>query len=429
MTDPSGARGRARLPVIEQRAAIPLGFSAGATTAGIKASGRPDLAVIAVATPGLASAAATFTKNLFAAAPVRLSRTHLAESGGLGRAVIITSGCANAATGPAGDADQRAIAQGLAAALGCARRETLAASTGLIGTRLPVAQVTSATAALVPNGLRPDDEGLAAVADALMTTDTSRKTATAVVEMPGPSGPPVNVRVTGVAKGVGMIHPDMATMIAVILTDATASPASLQELLVRSVAGSFDCLSIDGDTSTNDTVFALASGAAGAAAAEPGSPGAERLGAAISAVCRSLARQQAADGEGATALITCRVAGAVDLVDARRIARSVISSNLLKAAVHGRDPNWGRVASAAGNARRPDGARVALRPEALRIAICGTTVYAGEPVPFDAPAVRGAMAAPEVPIDLDLGLGDATAEAWGCDLTEAYVRENSEYST
>ncbi len=429
MTDPGGAAGQAGRSVVEQRPAIPLGFVAGATTAGIKVSGRPDLAVIAVATPGPASAAGTFTKNLFAAAPVRLSRAHLAESGGLARAVIVTSGCANAATGPAGDADQKAVADGLAAALGCARRETLAASTGLIGTRLPVAQVTSATAALVRDGLRADDEGLAAVADALMTTDTRRKAATAVIELPGPSGESVTVRVTGVGKGVGMIHPDMATMIAVILTDAAASPASLQELLVRSVAGSFDCLSIDGDTSTNDTVFALASGAAGAAAVEPGSPEAEQLGATMSAVCRSLARQQAADGEGATALITCRVAGAVDLVDARRIARSVISSNLLKAAVHGRDPNWGRVASAAGNARRPDGARVALRPEALRIAICGTTVYAGEPVPFDALAIRRAMAAAEVPIDLDLGLGDATAEAWGCDLTEAYVRENSEYST
>jgi glutamate N-acetyltransferase/amino-acid N-acetyltransferase len=429
MSDIGGATSHADLPVVEQRPVLPLGFAAGATTAGIKASGRPDLAVIAVTTAGPAAAAATFTRNLFAAAPVRLSRAHLAESGGLARAVIATSGSANAATGPTGDADQRAIAEGLATALGCAARETLAASTGLIGTRLPIAQVESATAALVREGLRADDEGLEAVADALMTTDTRRKTATAVIELPSPAGQLVSVRVSGVAKGVGMIHPEMATMIALILTDATASPASLQELLARSVAASFDCLSIDGDTSTNDTVFALASGAAGAASVGPGSPESERLGAAISAVCRSLARQQAADGEGATALITCRVAGAVDLVDARRIARSVISSNLLKAAVHGRDPNWGRVASAAGNARRPDGTGVTLRPEALRIAICGTTVYAGEPVPFDAPAVRRAMDAPEVSIDLDLGLGDAAAEAWGCDLTEAYVRENSEYST
>ena len=429
MSEIGGATSHADLPVVEQRPVLPLGFVAGATTAGIKASGRPDLAVIAVTTAGPAAAAATFTRNLFAGAPVRLSRAHLAESGGLARAVIATSGSANAATGPTGDADQRAVAEGLATALGCAARETLAASTGLIGTRLPIAQVESATAALVRGGLRADDEGLEAVADALMTTDTRRKTATAVIELPSPAGQLVSVRVSGVAKGVGMIHPEMATMIALILTDATASPASLQELLVRSVAASFDCLSIDGDTSTNDTVFALASGAAGAAAVGPGSPEAERLGVAISAVCRSLARQQAADGEGATALITCRVAGAVDLVDARRIARSVISSNLLKAAVHGRDPNWGRVASAAGNARRPDGTGVALRPEALRIAICGTTVYAGEPVLFDAQAVRRAMDAPGVSIDLDLGLGDAAAEAWGCDLTEAYVRENSEYST
>lgn len=363
--------------------------------------------------------------------PARLASrmAQLAESGGLARVFIATSGCANAATGPAGDADQEAVAAGLAAASGCAPQETLAASTGLIGTRLPVAQVTSGAAALVRGGLRADDQGLAAVADALMTTDTRRKAATAAIEMPGPGGLPVGVRVSGVAKGVGMIHPCMATLIAVILTDATASPAALQRLLARSVAGSFDCLSIDGDTSTNDTVVALASGAAGADDVRPGSPESDRLGAAIFAVCRSLARQQAADGEGATALITCRVAGAADLVDARQIARAVIGSNLLKAAVHGRDPNWGRVASAAGNARRPDGTQVALRPEALRIALCGTVVYAGEPVPFDAGAVRRLMTAPEVFIDLDLGLGNAGAEAWGCDLSEAYVRENSEYST
>jgi glutamate N-acetyltransferase/amino-acid N-acetyltransferase len=195
------------------------------------------------------------------------------------------------------------------------------------------------------------------------------------------------------------------------------------------VAGSFNCLSVDGDTSTNDTVVALASGAANTVMVGPRTPEAEQLGAALSAVCRSLARQQAADGEGATTLITCHVEGAVDVVDARRIARAVVSSSLLKAAVHGRDPNWGRVASAAGNACRPDGAPVTLRPEALDIAICGTPVFAGRPVPFDPALLRAAMAAAEVRIDLDLGLGPAAADAWGCDLTEAYVRENSEYST
>ena len=414
---------------VEERAALPGGFVAGAATAGIKASGRPDLGVVAVVGPEPAAAAATFTRNLFAAAPVRLSRAHLAETGGFARVVVVTSGFANAANGPAGDADQRAVAGSLAQALGCEPRVVLAASTGLIGTRLPVDRVTGAVAALVPGGLAAADEGLAAVADAMMTTDSRRKAATATLELPGRDGGEVTVRVTGVAKGVGMIHPDMATMIALLLTDAAASPSALQAMLSEAVAGSFDCISVDGDTSTNDTVFLLASGAAGAAEPSPGSPEAARLAGAIAAVCRSLARQQAADGEGATTLITCRVAGAVDAMDARRIARAVVSSNLLKAAVHGRDPNWGRAASAAGNARRPDGSRVSLRPEALRIGICGTTVYAGEPVPFDREVVRKAMDAPEVVIDLDLGLGPAGAEAWGCDLTEEYVRENSEYAT
>jgi len=418
------------LSPVEERPVLPSGFVAGGMSAGIKASGRSDLGIVAVTTAGPASAAATFTANLVQAAPVRLSREHLAASGGAARGVIVTSGCANAATGPAGDDDQAAIAGALATALGCDPAETLCASTGLIGTRLPVDAVRSGIAALVPGGLRADDAGLEAFATAMLTTDTRLKAATTTIALPSDDDvSPRPIRVSGVAKGVGMIHPRMATMIAVILTDAPADPGLLASLLRDAVAATFEQTSVDGDTSTNDTVFLLASGAADVGRPRPGSGQAAALGAAITAVCRSLARQQAADGEGATTLITCRVTGAADLLDARAAARAVVRSNLVKAAAHGRDPNWGRVAAAAGAAMRPDGTPIALDPTTLAIGLAGKAVFSGMPLPFDAATVAAAMEAPELLIEVDLGRGQAAAEAFGCDLTEAYVRENSAYST
>ncbi len=431
------AEAAARIDV-DEAPRLPGGFAAGALAAGIKPSGRPDLSVVLVTTPEPASAAGTFTSNRVQAAPVRLSRAHLAATGGApadglpphgtARAVVVTAGSANAATGPDGDADQLAIAGFLASAAGCAAEQTLHASTGLIGTRLPVERVAAGIASLVPAGLSATDTALAAVGRAMMTTDTRLKAASAVVALPAPGGMR-QVRVSGVVKGVGMIHPGMATMIALVLTDATVAPGTLAALLRPAVALTFDQLSVDGDMSTNDTVLALASGAAGADPVEPGTPVAAELGAAIAAVCRSLARQQAADGEGATCRITCRVSGAVDLADARAVSRAVVRSSLVKAAVHGRDPNWGRIAAAAGSARRPDGSPVSVDPESLRITLAGTPVFAGAPLAFDAPSVSAAMAAPDVVVEVDLGMGRATGEAWGCDLTEAYVRENAEYAT
>ena len=247
-----------------------------------------------------------------------------------------------------------------------------------------------------------------------------------------------------------MIHPRMATMLAIVLTDATVEPAVLHGLLRPAAARTWDQLSVDGDTSTNDTVFVLASGAAGSAPVTAGSTEAAALGAALEAVARDLARQQAADGEGATTLITCGVSGAVDDADARAVARAVISSSLVKAAAHGRDPNWGQIVGAAGNARLADaavleagglsreaasaraGGPARLDPQKLRVAIAGHLVFdgpAGGPVAFDRAAARAAMEAPELEIRLDLGLGTGLGEAFGCDLTEAYVIENSEYTT
>jgi glutamate N-acetyltransferase/amino-acid N-acetyltransferase len=242
----------------------------------------------------------------------------------------------------------------------------------------------------------------------------------------------------------------MATMLAVVLTDATVEPAVLAGLLRPAAVRTWDQLSVDGDTSTNDTVFVLASGRTTHAEVTAASEAAAALGRAIEAVARDLARQQAADGEGATTLVTCQVSGARDDAEARAVAREVISSSLVKAAVHGRDPNWGRIAGAAGNAMlapaavleagglsadeavRRAGSLVELDPDRLRIAIAGHLVFdgaAGGPIEFDRAAARTDMDAPELLLRLDLGLGDGTGEAFGCDLTEAYVIENSEYTT
>ncbi len=446
------------LPVastVERRASLPAGFRAGGLTAGIKASGRPDLA-IAVATEGPAAVAAVFTSNAFAAAPVRRSRANLAATsgdprGGFGwaQAIISTSGTANAATGAPGDEDQAEVGRLLAAAVGIPEAHVLHLSTGIIGTRLPLERVAAGIAALVP-ALEASDQALEAAAEALRTTDSVTKTATTTVELPGPDGRSVAVTVTGIAKGVGMIHPNMATMLAVVLTDASIEPGPLWELLRPAAARTWDQLSVDGDTSTNDTVFVLASGASDTVVVEPGTASAAALGRAIEAVARDLARQQAADGEGATILITAAVRGARDDAEARAVARSIVSSSLVKSAAHGKDPNWGRIAGAAGNARLApatvleaaglapgdaatrSGAPVTLDPDRLQIAIAGVPVFDGTlggPLPFDRKAARAAMDSPELRIDLDLRIGDGTGEAFGCDLTEAYVLENSEYTT
>ena len=432
------------LPEAGSDVLVPRGFAAGGWAAGIKASGRPDLAVVTVTMDEPASAAATYTLNRVVAAPIVISRRNLlagapegAGRWGSARAVVCTSGAANAATGADGERDQERIGGVVAGALGVPPESVMALSTGVIGSRLPLHIIEPALTAHLPADLSADPTAFTAAAEAMRTTDSRRKIAS--VEVAGPDGS--SVRVLGIAKGVGMIHPRMATMLAVVMTDAAMAAPALSEMLRRVVARTWDQLSVDGDTSTNDTVFLLASGAAG------GSTDPAALESAVESVARSLARQQAADGEGATTLLTCQVSGAADDVDARAVARAVVSSSLVKAALHGRDPNWGRLAGAAGNARLPDaevlqaaglaeadararaGSGVPIDPERLSIAIAGTTVFAGTPVPFDRAAVSTAMDASEVVVRLDLGTGAGVGEAWGCDLTEAYVVENSAYTT
>jgi glutamate N-acetyltransferase / amino-acid N-acetyltransferase len=441
------------LPPVERAARLPRGFRASGSSAGIKTSGGLDLAIVLL-DDGPAAVAATFTTNRLPAAPVRMNREHLAatEPGGLGGygwtgAMMATSGCANAATGAAGLADQHSLAAALAAATGCSREQVLAMSTGLIGTRLPVERISGAIEAIVAGGLGRDDGAFADVAEALRTTDSRAKVAAIRVLLPGADGKPVEVTISGVAKGVGMIHPNMATMLCFVLTDATAAPATLHALLRPIVARTWDQISVDGDQSTNDTVLLAASGAAGAVPLEADPAAAAAFARALESVARSLARQQAADGEGATTLITCAVSGALDDAAARAAARAVVSSDLVKAAVHGADPNWGRIAMAVGNAslaatavleaaglapataRARAGQPVELDPDRLQIDIAGTPVFAGVPVAFDTTDLSRRMRAADVLIRVDLGIGHGSGEAFGCDLTEQYVIENSEYST
>jgi glutamate N-acetyltransferase/amino-acid N-acetyltransferase len=455
-TDPLLEPLPAHRPAVQRVARIPDGFAAAGAMAGIKASGNPDLALV-VASDGPVPAAAVTTPNRFAAAPVRLSRANLAATGGTGaaggyaRAVVATSGSANAATGPGGDADQAAIGEAVAAAVFCSPAEVLHLSTGVIGTRLPVDTVVGTVVRVARAGLTATDDALEAAAIALRTTDSTTKRATVTVDAPAATGGgTVPVTVTGIAKGVGMIHPRMATMLSILLTDATADPATLRALLAAASATTWNQLSVDGDTSTNDTVFVLASGRAGAASAASDSGARVALATALEAVARDLARQQASDGEGATALITCQVSSAADDADARAIARAVVASSLVKAAVHGRDPNWGRIAGAAGNAVVAEAATLeaaglspavaaartgqpaAVDPALMRMAIAGHLVYDGArggPVAVDRAAVRDAMGGGDVLIRVDVGLGAGSGEAFGCDLTEGYVKENAEYTS
>jgi glutamate N-acetyltransferase / amino-acid N-acetyltransferase len=433
------------LPPVERRAVLPRGFVAGASTCGIKQSGRPDLAMIATSAGPLA-VAGVFTTNTFAAAPVRLSQRNLGPThAGVARAIVATSGSANAATGSDGDTDQERIGDAVASALGFGGDvvHVLHLSTGVIGTRLPVDKVVDGIAALAPR-LAATDDALLAAAEALRTTDSRTKVATTTVRLS--SG---DITVSGIAKGVGMIHPRMATMLAIVLTDARVEPATLHAILRGTTARTWNQLSVDGDTSTNDTVFLVASGASDIDLAG-GSADETTFANAVEGVARDLARQQAADGEGASTLITCQVSGAVDDAEARAVARAVISSSLVKAAVHGRDPNWGRIAGAAGNARLADapileasglardqaetraGRMASVDASRLRISIAGQLVFDGRnggPVGFDRARARAAMEASEVVLRLDLGLGAGSGEGFGCDLTEKYVIENSEYTT
>lgn len=386
------------------------GFKAGALAAGIKPSGRPDLGIWA--SEAECVAVATFTQNAFAAAPVVLSRDRIAS--GRAQAVVFNAGNANACTADQGLADATAMAELAAQRLGIAPSLVLVASTGIIGVPMPMDRVRSGLAKVE---LSPD--GGHAAAQAIMTTDTRIKECAVSVEVGGHA-----VRIGAMTKGVGMIYPNMATMLAFIGTDARLEQSFAKSTLKQAVDKTFNMITVDGDTSTNDSCFLLANGMSGAPTLTRDHADAERFGVALEAVCTDLARKMAADGEGASKLLEVDVIGAASEADARTAARAIVGSSLLKAAVYGADPNWGRVFAAVGNS----GVRVDPRKAALWI---GSVQVArdGVATEINKAAASAEMKGDAVSMRVDLGLGEGKARAWGCDLTEAYVVENSAYST
>jgi glutamate N-acetyltransferase/amino-acid N-acetyltransferase len=383
--------------------------------AGLRSVPSPDVALIAV-DGSQASAAATFTTNRFRAAPVRIAERALQATGGNARAIVINAGCANAGTGAGGIADAEHVVAAVARHLACAADEVLPASTGLIGSRLNAEAIEAAIPRLRLSATRA---AARRAARAIMTTDTRPKEAGVEVDL----GDGRTIAIGGMAKGSGMIHPQMATMLAFIATDAPISPSDLRTALRDAVDATFNQITVDGDTSTNDAVMVLATGAAGGAELVPGSRPSDRFAEGLTAVCHALARLIAADGEGAEHVIEVRVSGAVDAAQARRVARTVAGSSLVKTAVHGGDPNWGRIAAAAGRA----GAE--LDPDRLTVWIGPIKVFAGEPASFRERDAARALQARTVELALDLGLGQGRGRALGCDLSAEYVVINSEYTT
>lgn len=385
----------------------PQGFAASGVAAGLKASGRPDLGLLVAEAP--AAAAGAFTTNAFPAAPVVVSRRHLRA--GRARAVVVNSGQANAGTGAEGLADAEETCREAAVALGVRPEEVLVCSTGVIGPRVKM----EALAAGLPRAVSALATGGGGdFARAILTTDTVPKET--AVEGDG-------FVVGGCAKGAGMIAPDLATMLVFLTTDASVPPPALDAALRRAVLPVLNALTVDGCTSTNDAVVALASGASGTAAAS-GSGALAALEAALGEAARDLARQIVLDAEGATKGITVHVEGARTDAEALAVARAVSGSLLVKTAVFGADPNPGRLLQAIG------AAGAALEPGALRVRLAGHEVIAGgRVVPFDEAACRSALKEREVVIRADLGVGPGRATGFGCDLGYEYVRINAEYAT
>ena len=382
---------------------FPRGFVAAGVAGGIKPDGRLDLALVA-SESGPVPAAAVFTANKAAAAAVQVSRRHLAAARGRCLAVVLSSGNANAATGDQGVADATELCAGVADGLGGRGPEdVLVCQTGLIGIPMPMDPVRRALPLLLAD-LGADEEAGARAARAIMTTDTRRKEAVAQAD---------GWRVGAMAKGAAMLAPDMATMLAVCTTDVVVEPDVLQRALRRAVAGTFNRLTVDGCTSTNDTVAVMASGASGVTATE------DDLAVVLDQVCGSLAEQMAADGEGATKVAVVRVEGAVSDDEAHRAARKVAESQLVQCSLNGADPYWGRVVSELGSAG------VAFELDRVEIAYGGVVVCRrGEAAGHDAAAVAAHMAGDRIDLTCRLGLGTGTAAVLTTDLGYGYIDEN-----
>lgn len=381
----------------------PRGFVAAGYACGIKTSGDPDLALVATADGAPASAAGVFTSNLAAAAPVQVSREHLHRSDGSAAAVVLSSGNANAATGAQGMADAERMCALVGEGIGVAADRVLVCQTGLIGIPLPMDAVVSGIGPLVA-GCRTGPEAGAAAAAAIMTTDTVRKETVVVGD---------GFTVGGMAKGAAMLAPNMATMLAVLTTDAVCTPVVLSSALRHGAEVSFNQLSVDGCTSTNDSVLVLANGASGRQAAP------EALAEALAEACGQLAKAMAADAEGATKVLTVTVRGAATDAEAHRAARKVAESLLVKCSVNGADPYWGRVVSELGSAG------VAFDIEKVEVAYGGVIVCRhGIAGVHDTKSVAAHMAGNCVEIQCDLGLGEGTGAVLGTDLGHGYIDEN-----
>lgn len=387
------------------------GFRAAAVSCGLKTDAL-DLALIVA--DDAANAAAVFTTNRVVAAPVIVSKRHLNESGGTARAIVVNSGCANACTGADGMAAADAMAAAVSREIGCQIDHVLVASTGVIGLRLDSTKIARGVADAAP---RLGRDTHTAAAEAIMTTDRSPKEAAVRVDTPGGS-----FSVGGMVKGAGMIEPNMATMLAFLTTDAAIDPARLRRALSAAVADTFNAITVDGECSTNDAVFLLASGASGVTIDEAAHAAFEN---ALREVCGRLARDIVRGGEGATKLVAVRVTGGQSDADARRAARAIANSLLVKTALNGGDPNWGRLVAVAGRAG------VAIQPARAEVRIGPAVLFADDTVfPDREPAAAAHLAGEEVEVTVDLGTaGGHAATVWTCDLSAEYVRINADYRT
>ncbi|MBI2216827.1 MAG: bifunctional glutamate N-acetyltransferase/amino-acid acetyltransferase ArgJ [Candidatus Rokubacteria bacterium] len=392
--------------------AVP-GILAGGVTAGIKPSGKKDLALVYSSSP--ARAAAVFTSNQVKGAPVLVSMQHV--RGGVAQAIVASSGCANVCTGEQGMRDAREMTRLVSEALRIRAEHVLIASTGVIGERLPMDKIRAAIPTLVKS-LSP--QGGRTANEAIMTTDTRLKEVAARLEI---GGRPVTIG--GMAKGAAMIEPHLATMLCFVATDAAITREALDASTRRAVDASFNRITIDSDQSTSDTVFVLANGLSENDPLGPGARGLTQFSRALAAVMQRLARLMVQDGEGATKLVAISVRGAASRRDALAAARSIANSPLVKTAINGEDPNWGRLMMAIGKSpARVDAGRVAIAFEG-ELMVEGGTVKDGVRVD----RIREIMRRSEYTITVDLGLGRAEDTVWTCDLSEEYVRLNSKYTT
>jgi glutamate N-acetyltransferase/amino-acid N-acetyltransferase len=392
--------------------ALPQGFLFSTSTAGIKASGRPDLA-LALAPDG-ASAAAMFTRNQVVAAPVTVGREHLRRSRGNVHALIVNSGNANCATGKQGIRAANAVCSAAAKALGKRPGQVFPSSTGIIGVPLPLEKIIAAVPDLIGSA-HDGPEAFDAFASAIMTTDTRKKIAAEEFAFKKQT-----VRLAGAAKGAGMIHPNMATMLVYLFTDVVATPGELQQCLKSAVNQSFNNISIDGDTSTNDTALLLASGKSGVQLKSAR----KQFENALAGVCRSLAHQIIADGEGVQHVVTLKFEQARSTAEARQIARAIANSALVKTAWAGSDPNWGRMLAAIGYSG------VKINPDRINIYLGDQQICRnGAASAFDKARAHDYMKQPAYEIRFTLGAGKARLDFLSCDLTAEYVRINADYST